>query len=114
MDLATFKGLYPDFKDDLAITSALSEAGILITTYNIDEDKLSLATAYLTAHLLALRPASGATEQVVTMVKSGTNEVKFSDKVNASDWLAKSSYGEMLKLLIKPDISHLGFGGFVI
>lgn len=114
MDLVTFKAKYPNFQDDTAIGFALSEAELLITRYDIDADKLDVATAYLAAHLLAIQPASGATEQLVTLVRSDTNEVRFSEKMDTTDWLGKSSYGELLKLLINPDISHLGFGGFVV
>lgn len=115
MNLVSFKASYPAFNDDLAISQALSEAELIIRRYDIDDDAKELALSYLVAHLLAIAPNQGATEQTVLRVKSGTNEVQFSDKDNLNnDWLNSSSYGMKLKLLINPPVEQLGFGGFVV
>lgn len=107
MDLASFKQRYPSFTDDVAIQHALDDAELLITTYDIDESKLDRVLGYLTAHLLTV--PQGAVEQTVTKVKADTVEVQFSDKdVAAYDWLSRSSYGLLLKLLIKPKVTGIG------
>lgn len=109
MDLASFKLRYPSFTNDNEIQLALDDAAVLIQSYDIDDDKLQLATAYLTAHLLSLLPSSGVSEPYVTMVKSGTNEVRFGDKVaHINDWLSSSSYGQLLILLIRPKYKAIG------
>lgn len=101
MDLASFKQRYPLFADDIAIQQALSDAELLITPYNILESQKDLATGYLAAHILALQPTSGATEQTVLKVKADTVEVQFSDK-DRKDWFGQSSYGLMFAMLIRP------------
>lgn len=109
MDLASFKARYPSFTDDIAIQLALSDAEVLITTYDISDDKTELATAYLTAHLLTLLPNSGVSEPYVTKVKADTVEVQFGDKVaHINDWLNSTSYGQLFALLIKPKVNGIG------
>lgn len=101
MNLASFKQRYPLFVDDIATQQALDDAELLITPYNILESQRGLAIGYLAAHILTLQPTLGASEQTVLKVKSGTNEVQFSDKDN-KDWFSLSSYGAMFALLIQP------------
>ena len=109
MDLASFKARYPSFLNDNEIQTALSDAELLITTYNIPDDKLELATAYLAAHLLTLLPTSGVTEPYVTKVKADTVEVQFGDKVaHINDWLNSTSYGQLFALLIRPKVNGIG------
>ena len=101
MDLASFKLRYPSFINDTEIELALSDARLYVDMYEIDADKIDLATALMTAHLLTL--PTGTTEQVVKKVKADTVEVEFSDKVVAiSTWLGSTSYGLQFGLLIKP------------
>lgn len=107
MDLASFKARYPSFTDDVVIQQALDDAGLFITIYDIADSQYELAMGYLTAHMLTV--PNGATEQTVTKVKADTVEVQFSDKDNlVNDWLGQSSYGRMLKLLIKPKVKGIG------
>jgi hypothetical protein len=107
MDLASFKTRYPSFTDDVVIQQALDDAGLFITIYDIADSQLEMAMGYLTAHMLTV--SNGATEQTVTKVKADTVEVQFSDKDNlVNDWLGQSSYGRMLKLLIKPKVKGIG------
>lgn len=109
MDLASFKLRYPQFTDDTAVQVALSDAGVLIKSYNIDEGKRDLALAYLTAHILTLE--QGATESKVKKVKADTVEVEFSDKSNDTDWLDLTSYGKLLKVLtIESEPKTKGYG----
>lgn len=115
MDLATFMARYPAFDDINTITTALSEAEILLSLYCIDDDKLGIAHGYLAAHLLAL--PSGATELALKRLKAGSVELEFSDKsvTPQFDWLEQTSYGLMLKLLIKPEpLKYAGIGLVVI
>lgn len=107
MDLVSFKQRYPSFADDAKIITALSDAELLITAYDIDDSKLDLAIAYLTAHLLTV--PQGASEPQVTKVKADTVEVSFSDKsAGVNDWLNLTSYGRLLALLIKPKYTGIG------
>lgn len=98
MDLASFKIRYPLFTDDLAIQMALDDAESLITVFTVEQSQKDLAIALLTAHVLSV-PA-GVTEKAVIAVKSGEEEVKFSDKSNSNNWLDTSSYGKQFMLLI--------------
>ena len=109
MDLASFKLRYPSFINDEQIEMALSDARLYVAMYEIDADKLDLAIALMTAHLLSL--PVGTTEQVVKKVKADTVEVEFSDKVVAiSTWLGSTSYGLQFGLLIKPYIKLRKYG----
>lgn len=109
MDLASFKLRYPSFTNDDEILTALDDAELLITTYDIDESKLDRAIGYLTAHLLTLLPTSGVTEPYVTKVKADTVEVQFGDKVaHINDWLNSTSYGQLFAILIKQKVSGIG------
>lgn len=110
MDLASFKARYPSFTDDVAIQLALDEAELLVSTYNIDNDKIQAAVGYMAAHLLTLQPTNGATEQKVLKVKADTVEVQFSDKGVDGGWLGLSSYGRLLMLLIKPIERKTSYG----
>jgi len=110
MDLALFKQRYPSFTDDVAIQLALDEAELLISMFNIDEDKIQAAIGYMAAHLLTLQPTNGATEQKVLKVKADTVEVQFSDKGVDGGWLGLSSYGRLLMILIKPDERKVTYG----
>lgn len=103
MDLASFKSRYPSFTNDIEIQQALDDAGLMITMYDIDSNKVELATALMTAHLLTLLPTNGSSEQIVTKVKADTVEVEFSDKVSAlKNWFHSTSYGSQFELLIRP------------
>ncbi len=109
MDLASFKLRYPSFINDTEIELALSDARLYVDMYEIDADKIDLATALMTAHLLTL--PIGTTEQVVKKVKADTVEVEFSDKVVAiSTWLGSTSYGLQFGLLIKPSTQNREYG----
>lgn len=109
MNLASFKQRYPSFINDSLIQIALGDAELLITPYNILESQRELAIGYLAAHILTLQPTLGASEQTVLKVKSGTNEVQFSDKDN-KDWFSLSSYGVMFALMIQPAIIIKKYG----
>lgn len=109
MDLASFKLRYPSFLNDNEIQQALSDASLFVSMYEIDEDKLELATALMTAHLLTI--PDGATEQKVKKVKADTVEVEFSDKVVAiPTWLESTSYGTLFLLLIRPNKTKYVYG----
>ncbi len=109
MDLASFKLRYPSFINDIEIEQALSDASLFVSMYEIDEDKLELATALMTAHLLTI--PDGATEQKVKKVKADTVEVEFSDKVVAiPTWLESTSYGTLFLLLIRPNKTKYVYG----
>lgn len=109
MDLASFKLRYPSFTNDNEIQQALSDASLFVSMYEIDEDKLDLATALMTAHLLTI--PDGATEQKVKKVKADTVEVEFSDKVVAiPTWLESTSYGTLFLLLIRPNKTKYVYG----
>jgi len=109
MDLASFKQRYPSFINDIESQQALSDAGLFINMYDIDDNKLELATALMTAHLLSL--PKGGTEQLVTKVKADTVEVEFSDKGGAHNgWFSLTSYGLQFGLLIKPNSKIREYG----
>ena len=103
MDLALFKARYPQFSDDVAITVALSDADVLLQSYQIKPSQMSLAMAYMTAHLLTVDDtAEDITEPQVKRVKAEV-EVEFfeqggSDSTN--DWLNSTKYGKLLLALI--------------
>ena len=78
MDLALFKARYPQFVDDVAITVALSDAEVLLQSYQIKPSQYSLAMAYMTAHLLtADKTDTDTTEPQVKRTKADT--VEFAD-----------------------------------
>lgn len=108
MDLLSFKARYPEFTDDSKILRALDDAVILVSGYSIDAPQRDIATAYMAAHLLSV--PQGATEQVVTKVKSGESEVTFSDKTANNDWLNLSTFGKMFLMLIKPTETKQTYG----
>lgn len=111
MDLASFKMRYPSFTDDLKIEQTLHDASLFVGMYEIDADKLELAHALMTAHLLTLSSTDGMTEPVVKRVKADTVEVEFSDKVVAiSTWLGSTSYGLQFGLLIRPNTRVREYG----
>lgn len=98
MDLASFKARYPMFEDDIAIQMALDDVKLLMSVFTVSELQRDLAVSLLTAHVLSV-PA-GVTERAVIAVKSGEEEVKFSDRAGALGWLDTSSYGKQFMLLI--------------
>lgn len=115
MDLALFKARYPQFVDDVAITVALSDAEILLQSYQIKPSQYDLAMAFMTAHLLTVNDtAEDTTEPQVKRVKAEV-EVEFfeqggSDSV--SDWLNSTKYGKLLLALIGR--KSTGVGIFVV
>ena len=116
MDLALFKARYPQFSDDVAITVALNDAEVLLQSYQIKPSQMSLARAYMTAHLLTVdSSAAETTEPQVKRTKADTVEVEFfeqggSDSTN--DWLNSTKYGKLLLALIAQKSS--GIGIFVV
>lgn len=116
MDLALFKARYPQFVDDVAITVALSDADVLLQSYQIKPSQYDLAMAYMTAHLLTVDyTAEDITEPQVKRTKADTVEVEFfaqrgSDSV--SDWLNSTKYGKLLLALIGR--KSTGVGIFVV
>lgn len=106
MDITSFKAKYSHFQDEAEIKAALDDAGLLIDSFNIDPEKRALGLEYLAAHILTL--PQGEIEPKVTRVKADTVEVAFSDKAGSDSWLASTSYGQMLLLLIKPQIKRMG------
>lgn len=115
MDLALFKARYPQFSDDVAITVALSDAEVLLQSYQIKPSQYDLAMAFMTAHLLTVDETSeDTTEPQVKRVKAEV-EVEFftqggSDSVN--DWLNSTKYGKLLLALIGR--KSTGVGIFVV
>lgn len=116
MDLALFKARYPQFVDDVAITVALSDADVLLRSYQIKPSQYDLAMAFMTAHLLTIdETATDTTEPQVKRTKADTVEVEFfaqggSDSV--SDWLNSTKYGKLLLALIGQ--KSTGVGIFVV
>ena len=115
MDLALFKARYPQFSDDAAITVALSDADVLLQSYQIKPSQMSLAMAFMTAHLLTVDTTTDTTEPQVKRTKADTVEVEFfaqggSDSV--SDWLNSTKYGKLLLALIGR--KSTGIGIFVV
>ena len=115
MDLALFKARYPQFVDDVAITVALSDADVLLQSYQIKPSQYSLAMAFMTAHLLTTDTTTDTTEPQVKRTKADTVEVEFfaqggSDSVN--DWLNSTKYGKLLLALIGR--KSTGIGIFVV
>ena len=115
MDLALFKARYPQFVDDVAITVALSDAEVLLQSYQIKPSQMSLAMAFMTAHLLTVDTTTDTTEPQVKRTKADTVEVEFfaqggSDSVN--DWLNSTKYGKLLLALIGR--KSTGVGIFVV
>ena len=116
MDLALFKARYPQFVDDVAITVALSDAEVLLQSYQIKPSRYDLAMVYMTAHLLTVDDtAEDITEPQVKRTKADTVEVEFfaqggSDSV--SDWLNSTKYGKLLLALIGR--KSTGVGIFVV
>ena len=115
MDLALFKARYPQFSDDVAITVALSDAEVLLQSYQIKPSQYDLAMAFMTAHLLTVDTTTDTTEPQVKRTKADTVEVEFfaqggSDSV--SDWLNSTKYGKLLLALIGR--KSTGVGIFVV
>ena len=115
MDLALFKARYPQFSDDVAITVALSDAEVLLMSYQIKPSQYSLAMAFMTAHLLTVDTTTDTTEPQVKRAKADTVEVEFfaqggSDSTN--DWLNSTKYGKLLLALIGR--KSTGIGIFVV
>ena len=116
MGLALFKSRYPQLSDDVAITVALSDAEILLQSYQIKPSQYDLAMAYMTAHLLtADKTDTDTTEPQVKRAKADTVEVEFfaqggSDSTN--DWLNSTKYGKLLLALIGR--KSTGIGIFVV
>lgn len=114
MDLALFKARYPQFADDVAITVALSDAEVLLQSYQIKPSQYDLAMAFMTAHLLTA-DKTDTTEPQVKRTKADTVEVEFfaqggNDSVN--DWLNSTKYGKLLLALIGR--KSTGVGVFVV
>ena len=115
MDLALFKARYPQFVDDVAITVALSDAEVLLQSYQIKPSQMSLAMAYMTAHLLTVDTTTDTTEPQVKRTKADTVEVEFfaqGGSDTASDWLNGTKYGKLLLALIGR--KSTGVGIFVV
>ena len=115
MDLALFKARYPQFIDDVAITVALSDAEVLLQSYQIKPSQYDLAMAFMTAHLLTADTTTDTTGPQVKRTKADTVEVEFfaqggSDSV--SDWLNSTKYGKLLLALIGR--KSTGVGIFVV
>ena len=115
MDLALFKARYPQFSDDVAITVALSDADVLLQSYQIKPSQYSLAMAFMTAHLLTVDTTADTTEPQVKRAKADTVEVEFfaqGGKDSVSDWLNSTKYGKLLLALIGR--KSTGVGIFVV
>lgn len=98
MDIASFKERYPVFTDDLAITTALNDAIILLSVRLVPNGLMDLATALMAAHILSV-PA-GVVERAVISVKSDTEQVDFDRNPEPADWLMGSGYGKQLMNLL--------------
>ena len=115
MDLALFKARYPQFIDDVAITVALSDAEVLLQSYQIKPSQMSLAMAYMTAHLLTVDTTTDTTEPQVKRTKADTVEVEFfaqGGSDSTTDWLNSTKYGKLLLALIGR--KSTGVGIFVV
>lgn len=115
MDLALFKARYPQFVDDVAITVALSDAEVLLQSYQIKPSQYDLAMAYMTAHLLTVDTATDTTEPQVKRTKADTVEVEFfaqGGSDSTTDWLNSTKYGKLLLALIGR--KSTGVGIFVV
>lgn len=114
MDIAEFKERHPSFINDPKVVNALSDAEYILSTFCIAQDKANVAHGYLTAHLLTV--PEGVTAQALTKVKAGSVELAFSDNDVSEhlDWLGQTSYGNMFKLLIKPQPQYAGIGMVVV
>ena len=116
MDLALFKARYPQFSDDAAITVALSDADVLLQSYQIKPSQYDLAQAFMTAHLLTVDDtAEDVTEPQVKRAKADTVEVEFFEqggKDSVNDWLNSTKYGKLLLALIGKKTT--GVGIFVV
>ena len=115
MDLASFKARYPQLSDDVAITVALSDAEILLQSYQIKPSQYDLAMAYMTAHLLTTDTTTDTTEPQVKRAKADTVEVEFFEQGGSdstTDWLNSTKYGKLLLALIGR--KSTGIGIFVV
>lgn len=115
MDLALFKARYPQFSDDVAITVALSDAEVLLQSYQIKPSQYDLAMAFMTAHLLTVDTTTDTTEPQVKRAKADTVEVEFfaqGGNDSVSDWLNSTKYGKLLLALIGR--KSTGVGIFVV
>ena len=115
MDLALFKARYPQFSDDVAITVALSDAEVLLQSYQIKPSQYSLAMAFMTAHLLTVDTTTDTTEPQVKRAKADTVEVEFfaqGGSDSTTDWLNSTKYGKLLLALIGR--KSTGVGIFVV
>ena len=115
MDLALFKARYPQFVDDVAITVALSDAEVLLQSYQIKPSQYDLAMAFMTAHLLTTDTTTGTTEPQVKRTKADTVEVEFfaqGGSDSTTDWLNSTKYGKLLLALIGR--KSTGVGIFVV
>ena len=115
MDLALFKARYPQFVDDVAITAALSDAEVLLQSYQIKPSQYSLAMAFMTAHLLTVDTTTDTTEPQVKRTKADTVEVEFfaqGGSDSTTDWLNSTKYGKLLLALIGR--KSTGVGIFVV
>ena len=115
MDLALFKARYPQFSDDVAITVALSDAEVLLQSYQIKPSQYDLAMAYMTAHLLTVDTTTDTTEPQVKRTKADTVEVEFfaqGGSDSTTDWLNSTKYGKLLLALIGR--KSTGVGIFVV
>nr|WP_309577549.1 DnaT-like ssDNA-binding protein [Moraxella osloensis] len=116
MDLALFKARYPQFSDDVAITAALSDADVLLQSYQIKPSQMSLAQAFMTAHLLTVDDTdTDTTEPQVKRAKADTVEVEFFEQGGSdstTDWLNSTKYGKLLLALIGR--KSTGIGIFVV
>ena len=115
MNLALFKARYPQFIDDVAITVALSDAEVLLQSYQIKPSQYSLAMAFMTAHLLTVDTTTDTTEPQVKRTKADTVEVEFfaqGGSDSTTDWLNSTKYGKLLLALIGR--KSTGVGIFVV
>ena len=115
MDLALFKARYPQFVDDVAITVALSDAEVLLQSYQIKPSQYDLAMAFMTAHLLTADTTTDTTEPQVKRAKADTVEVEFfaqGGSDSTTDWLNSTKYGKLLLALIGR--KSTGVGIFVV
>lgn len=115
MDLALFKARYPQFVDDVAITVALSDAEVLLQSYQIKPSQYDLAQAFMTAHLLTTDTTTDTTEPQVKRTKADTVEVEFfaqGGNDSVIDWLNGTKYGKLLLALISR--KSTGVGIFVV
>ena len=115
MDLALFKARYPQFVDDVAITVALSDAEVLLQSYQIKPSQYDLAMAFMTAHLLTVDTTTDTTEPQVKRTKADTVEVEFfaqGGSDSTTDWLNSTKYGKLLLALIGR--KSTGVGIFVV